>query len=75
MRIVAFDRHPARTVDPFGLLPCRHRSVLVHITNGDLLGDDLVECRPCGYVVTLADLYRSMMPPGGLSGGAPASGR
>lgn len=69
MRVVAVARHPSRRLDPFGLLPCRHRSVLVHTTDGEFLGDDMVECRPCGYVITLFDLYRSVSLPPGLGGG------
>jgi hypothetical protein len=64
MRVLATGRHPARLVDPFGHLPCRHATVLVHVTGGQTLGHDLVECPRCGWVVTLADLYRGMAPPG-----------
>jgi len=70
MRIMASDEHATENVDPFGRLPCRHRTVLVHITDQESMGEDLVECRPCGYAMRLADLYRGLFPPGGAIPGA-----
>ncbi|MCG8419950.1 MAG: hypothetical protein MJE77_18615 [Proteobacteria bacterium] len=72
MRIVATGKHPADRVDPFGRLPCRHRTVLVHITDRESMGDDLVECRRCGYAMRLADLYEGLFPKNGSLPGAPA---
>jgi hypothetical protein len=63
MRIMASDDHPVRQVDPFGLLPCRCEMVTVHITNRESMGEDLVECRACGWATRLADLYEGMFPP------------
>lgn len=60
--ILLSERHPRQQVDPFGLLPCRHASVVVHTTSGEFLGSDLVECGRCGIVVALHDLYFGMMP-------------
>lgn len=72
MRIVASGEHPRRKVDPFGRLPCRHDTVAVHITDGQSVGDDVVECRPCGYALRLADLYQGLFPgPGGATPGPP----
>jgi len=65
MRIVESEEHPARRVDPFGRLPCAHSTVLVHITDAKSLGEDIVECKPCGYAMRLADLYRGLFPEGG----------
>ncbi len=56
-------RHERAQIDPFGQLPCQHRTVIVHITNGRSLGDDLLECSSCGYVVTLSDLYAAIKMP------------
>jgi hypothetical protein len=65
LRILAEAAHPRTQVDPFGQLPCKHKNVLVHTTNGDQLGDDLLECPRCEYVVSLSDLYAAIrMPPG-----------
>ena len=65
LRIVSSDCHPRMSVDPFGQLPCKHPVVWVHITDGDSMGDDLLECTSCKYVVSLRDLFAAMsMPPG-----------
>ncbi len=63
MRVMVKGRHPARHVDPFHLLPCAHATVVVHITDGDSLGEDLVECPRCRYVIRIADLYAGMSMP------------
>ncbi len=65
MRIMASDEHDTARVDPFGRLPCSHRKVLVHITDRESMGQDLVECRRCGYAMRLADLYQGLFPDGG----------
>jgi hypothetical protein len=59
MRIVATGEHRVGVVDPFGAISrvCRHDTVLVHITDARMLGDDLVECPRCGLVIRLADVY------------------
>lgn len=62
---MASHQHPVAKVDPFGRLPCRHQTVTVHITDGESIGEDLVECRRCGYAMRLADLYEGLFPPGG----------
>lgn len=65
LRILKSDLHPRTSVDPFGQLPCEHDAVRVHITNGESIGDDLLECPECKYTVTLQDLFTAMrMPPG-----------
>ena len=64
MRVMAKDSHPARKVDPFGLLPCGHDTVVVHITDAESMGEDLVECTECTYIVRLADLYAGIRMPG-----------
>lgn len=65
LRILQEAAHPRIQVDPFGQLPCEHENVLVHTTNGEQLGDDLLECVHCKYVVSLSDLYAAIrMPPG-----------
>ncbi len=65
LRILKSDLHPRSSVDPFGQLPCQCETVRVYITNGDSIGDDLLECSYCGYTVTLHDLFAAMrMPPG-----------
>jgi hypothetical protein len=64
MKIVASAEHPTHQVDPFRDLPCDCTSVTVHITDCRSIGDDLVECRRCGYVLRLADLYGTMPRPG-----------
>ena len=65
LRIMEEAAHPRIQVDPFGQLPCKHENVLVHTTNGKQLGDDLLECTRCEYVVSLSDLYAAVrMPPG-----------
>jgi len=51
-------------VDPFGQLPCEHETVVVHITNGAGMGDDLLECPTCEYVLSLSDLYAAIKMPG-----------
>ena len=71
MRIMATDEHPAERVDPFGRLPCGHETVLVHITDAESMGEDIVECRPCGYAMRLADLYHGLFPAGGPPGMPP----
>ena len=30
------------------------------------MGDDVAECRSCGYALRLADLYLGLFPEGGL---------
>lgn len=56
--------HPSRSVDPFSQLPCAHEEVRVFITNGESIGDDLLECPICEYVLTLRDLFSALrMPP------------
>jgi hypothetical protein len=60
------DLHARTSVDPFGQLPCHHESVRVYITNGESIGDDLLECPECGYTVTLQDLFSAMKMPSGL---------
>ncbi len=37
--------------------------VWVHITNGESIGDDLLECQRCNYVVSLRDLFAAMSMP------------
>jgi hypothetical protein len=66
LRILESGRHLRQQVDPFGQLPCEHEQVWVHITNGDGMGDDLLECESCQYVVTLRDLFSALMMPPGL---------
>ncbi len=62
MRVMASNQHPARSVDPFGMLPCDHDTVWVHITSADSMGEDLAECIECGYAIRLADLYGPLFP-------------
>jgi hypothetical protein len=62
MRVMQSDEHPVSKVDPFGFLPCSHEVVTVHITDAESMGRDIVECKECGYTVTLADLYEPMFP-------------
>ncbi len=65
LQVLGEAKHPRAVVDPFGQLPCKHVNIVVHTTNGDQLGDDLLECPRCGYVVSLRDLYAAVrMPPG-----------
>ncbi|MCP4447703.1 MAG: hypothetical protein GY811_20555 [Myxococcales bacterium] len=65
LRILEETIHPRMRVDPFGQLPCKHKNIVVHTTNGEQLGDDLLECQRCEYVITLSDLYAAIrMPPG-----------
>lgn len=64
LRILQTDRHPARSVDPFRLLPCACATIEVHITNGTSMGDDLVECSEHGWVLPMFELYRGMTPRG-----------
>ena len=64
------DLHPRTSVDPFGQLPCNHNEMRVYITNGESMGQDLLECSSCGYVVTLQDLYAAFQMPPGLVPGA-----
>ena len=65
LRIIKSDLHPRTSVDPFGQLPCELETVRVYITNGESIGDDLLECPTCNYAVTLQDLFSAMrMPPG-----------
>ena len=66
MQIIETNSHPQAMVDPFGQLPCEHTMVLVHITNGESIGDDLLECPTCDYVVTLRDLYAAVRMPAEL---------
>lgn len=61
--ILKSDLHPKTSVDPFGQLPCTHDKVRVYITNGESLGDDLVECNECDLVVTMRDLYAAVRMP------------
>ena len=68
MRIVSSQYHAARQVDPFGRLPCRHARVLVHISDQESMGEDIVECRRCAYALRLADLYRGLFPGGAIAG-------
>ena len=67
MRIVMSQRHPVAKLDPFGRLPCSHKSVVVHISDQDSMGEDIVECSRCRYSLRLADLYRGLFPQGGVS--------
>jgi hypothetical protein len=67
VKIVQADEHPARKVDPFGLLPCDCDRVVVHISDSESMGDDLVECMTHRYVVTLGELYRGIFPGRGAS--------
>ncbi len=60
MRVMASAEHATAEMDPFGFLPCQHQTVLIHILDGETMGEDLVECQHCGYVVTMADLFRPM---------------
>jgi hypothetical protein len=60
MRVMASKVHDSAEMDPFGFLPCDHGSVVVHILDADTMGEDLVECPVCGYVITLADLFRPL---------------
>lgn len=64
VKVLSQKRHSVTDVDPFGRLPCKHRTVIVHITDGESMGDDLVECDRCGYVIRLADLYKGLFPGG-----------
>ena len=64
LRIMDSGQHPRVSVDPFGQLPCEHESITVHITNGERLGDDILECASCGYTLTLSDLYAAVKMPG-----------
>jgi hypothetical protein len=65
LKILEKGLHPSRNVDPFGQLPCDCDEVCVYITNGESIGDDLLECPHCHYVLTLRDLFAAMkMPPG-----------
>jgi len=66
LRILEEAAHLRTEVDPFGQLPCKHEAVLVHTTNGKQLGDDLLECTDCEYVVSLSDLYAAVRLPPGL---------
>lgn len=64
LRIIESGRHPRLSVDPFGQLPCEHETIWVHITNGERLGDDILECGECGYTLSLSDLYAAVKMPG-----------
>ena len=67
LRILSSESTLRTRVDPFDQLPCEHQEILVHTTNGDSLGDDLVQCVSCDFVITLRDLYAAVrMPPGTL---------
>lgn len=70
-KILASREEPASVVDPFRARPCTCATVTVHTTDGEYLGDDLVECGACGWRLTLRELYRDHMPPGGIPGVAP----
>jgi hypothetical protein len=63
LRVLETGEHPRVVVDPFRMLPCQCDTVLVHITNGFSIGDDLVECLHCELVVRLGDLYERMPKP------------
>ncbi len=63
LRIMDSGEHQRTSVDPFQQLPCLHETIWVHITNGERLGDDIVECVPCGYTLTLSDLYAAVKMP------------
>lgn len=62
-KIVKSRRHPASTVDPFNARPCRCETVIVHITDGETMGDDIAECPDCGWKLTLRELYKDVVPP------------
>lgn len=66
LQIMRSDPHPRIQVDPFGQLPCEHESIVIHTTNGQGLGDDLLECPRCEYAVSLSDLYAAIKLPPGL---------
>lgn len=50
-------------MDPFGARPCRCEMVTIHTTDGETLGEDLAECVPCGWRMTLSELYKDVKPP------------
>jgi hypothetical protein len=62
-KIVDSREHPATTVDPFNARPCRCDTVIVHITDGETMGDDIAECPRCGWKMTLRELYKDVVPP------------
>ncbi len=61
--ILSTRDHPAERVDPFGARPCRCSTITIHTTDGEYLGDDIAECVPCGWRLTLAQLYKDHAPP------------
>lgn len=63
VKILATKEHAAAAVDPFGARPCDCDTVTVHITDGDMLGDDIAECPSCGWRLTLRELYKDHAPP------------
>ena len=62
-RIIESREHPASKVDPFNARPCDCDTVVVHITDGETLGDDIVECQVCGWRLTMRELYKDVTPP------------
>lgn len=55
--------HRAKSVDPFGLRPCDCETIVVHITDGHGLADDIVECKTCKWSMPFKELYKDMRPP------------
>lgn len=62
LRILGSKWHLHESVDPFGFFPCSCPRLLVHVTTGKHLGDDLVECPRHAIVVSLGDLFRHIRP-------------
>ena len=67
VKVLSSAEHPRATVEgPFATFPCECDTVnlIVHITNGESLGDDLAECPECHTVISLGDLYAHIAMPG-----------
>ena len=63
LRVLTSSWHPRQKVDPFGFFPCTCQQLLVHVTTGKRLGEDMVECPEHQVVATLGELFRHLRPP------------
>jgi hypothetical protein len=64
--ILQSKEHPRKLVEgPFATFPCEcdTDSLIVHITNGETMGDDLVECPECRVMLSFGDLYAGLKMP------------